>query len=57
MDFRWEGILAIAWDRAGLADGGRLILLWVFQKGRALRQKAAILPKLCSFGILCYFSL
>ena len=44
-------------DWSGLAEGGRVIFLWVRQRGRALRKKLAILPNLCSFCILCSFSL
>ena len=28
--FGWEGTLGAAQDQAGLAEGGRVILLWVF---------------------------
>ena len=28
--FRWEGTLGVAEDQAGLAEGGSVILLWMF---------------------------
>ena len=48
--FGWEGTPGAVEGRAGLAEGGRGGF-WVFSGEQALRQKPAVLPKLCSFCI------
>ena len=59
MDFGW--ILDGFWmgrnsghslGSAGLAEGARVILLWGFEGGWALRRKSVFLPPLCSCCIL-----